>query len=279
MFTQGRMHDQLVYARQKANEARLMKERFAANISHELRTPLNLIMGFSEIMYLQPEVYGDIHFSPRFVRDVYQIYGNSKYLLGLIDDILDLSHIEMSGFGINFARTDMNEFLRSTVEFMENLFHDGDVELILDIQSDLPSMEIDRTRMRQILLNLLTNAQRFTEQGHVIVRVYTDNQSLILQVIDTGRGIPADQIKHVFDEFYQVDYSLSRSHGGAGLGLAITRHFVEAHEGRVDVKSEVDAGTVFTVNLPNYHGSSSPSQSIKPMTYFLCLKINPLSLS
>jgi len=248
--TQHRLQQQLVYARQKANEARLMKERFAANISHELRTPLNLIMGFSEIMYLNPEVYGEIDLSPRFMRDIHQIYGNSKYLLGLIDDILDLSHIEMTSFTINFEVTDLNRFMNESISLLQNLFHDSQVELVIDVEADLPQMEVDRTRLRQILLNLLTNARRFTEQGSVIVRVYTTDSDLMIQVIDTGQGIPADKLDLIFDEFYQVDYSLSRSHGGAGLGLTITRRFVEAHEGTIHVESAEGAGTVFTIALP-----------------------------
>lgn len=249
-LTQQRLQQQLIYARQKANEARLLKERFAANISHELRTPLNLILGFSEIMYLNPEVYGDIHLSPRFVRDIHQIYGNSKYLLDLIDDILDLSHIEMSNFTINFEPTDMNTFMQESIGLMQNLFRNSEVDLILDIHRDLPTMEIDRTRMRQILLNLLTNAQRFTEAGHVMVQVYATERDLILQVSDTGKGIPDNKLDQIFDEFYQVDYSLSRRHGGAGLGLTITRRFVEAHDGTIHVQSEVDVGTVFIITLP-----------------------------
>jgi len=248
--TQARLQQQLVYARQKANEARLLKERFAANISHELRTPLNLIMGFSEIMYLNPEVYGAIDLSPRFMRDIHQIYGNSKYLLGLIDDILDLSHIEMTSFTINFEITEINQFMQESVSLLQNLFHDSQVDLLLDIAPDLPTMEVDRTRLRQILLNLLTNARRFTTDGTVMVQVYATERDLVIQVIDTGQGIPADKIDFIFDEFYQVDYSLSRSHGGAGLGLTITRRFVEAHEGTIQVESEVGAGTVFTIALP-----------------------------
>ncbi len=248
--TQQRLQQQLVYARQKANEARLMKERFAANISHELRTPLNLIMGFSEIMYLNPEVYGEVNVSPRFMRDIHQIYGNSKYLLGLIDDILDLSHIEMTNFTINFEMTNINQFITESSVLLQNLFHDSQVQLIIDVQDQLPFMEVDRTRLRQILLNLLTNAQRFTEHGVVTLRIYSTPHELILQVSDTGQGIPADKINMIFDEFYQVDYSLSRSHGGAGLGLTITRRFVEAHAGTISVESDVGTGTTFTITLP-----------------------------
>lgn len=248
--TQQRMHEQLVYARQQANEARRAKERFAANISHELRTPLNLILGFSEIMYLTPEVYSETHFPPKFVRDIHQIYRNSKHLLELIDDILDLSHIEMSGFTLNFERTDMNEFMADAIHLMQNLFRDTTVSLQLEIEPDLPEMEIDRTRIRQILLNLLGNARRFTDSGTVTVAVQQGGRDLVLQVVDTGRGIAEDQLPLIFDEFFQVDYSLSRSHGGAGLGLAITKHFVEAHEGKISVESQLGAGTTFTVTLP-----------------------------
>lgn len=248
--TQQRLQQQLVYARQKANEARLMKERFAANISHELRTPLNLIMGFSEIMYLNPEVYGEVTLSPRFMRDIHQIYGNSKYLLGLIDDILDLSHIEMTNFTINFEMTNINQFMTESSRLLLNLFQDHQVQLILNVEDNLPQMEVDRTRLRQILLNLLTNAKRFTHHGHVLLKVSATNRDLVIEVSDTGQGIPPDKLDMIFDEFYQVDYSLSRSHGGAGLGLTITRRFVEAHAGTITVESEVGIGTTFMIELP-----------------------------
>ena len=248
--TQRRMQHQLVFARQQATEARRMKERFAANISHELRTPLNLIMGFSEIMYLTPEVYGNVIFPPKLVRDIHQIYTNSRHLLDMIDDVLDLSHLELSGFSLHFQQTNLNEFLAQTTDMLRNLFRGQHLELRVEVEPNLPMLEIDRTRVRQILLNLFNNAQRFTETGSVTLRVSRNTHDVIFQVIDTGKGIPADKLPFIFDEFFQVDYSLSRQHGGAGLGLSITKRFVEAHNGVISVQSEEGDGSTFTFTLP-----------------------------
>ncbi|MEQ8673667.1 MAG: hybrid sensor histidine kinase/response regulator [Aggregatilineales bacterium] len=247
---QRRMQQQLVYARQQATEARRMKERFAANISHELRTPLNLILGFTEILYFTPEVYGDVEFPPKMLRDIHQIYSNSRHLLEMIDDVLDLSHVEMSEFATNLENTDMNHFLLQTVALLENLFVDTDVRLITNIEAGLPMVEIDSTRMRQVLLNLCNNAQRFTQHGTVTLSACYRNGEVVVTLADTGIGIPEDKLPLIFDEFFQVDFSLSRSHGGAGLGLAITKRFVEAHGGRLTVESYEGKGSTFTFTIP-----------------------------
>jgi signal transduction histidine kinase/CheY-like chemotaxis protein len=249
-LAQKRLQQQLLHARHKANEARQLKERFAANISHELRTPLNLIMGFSEIMYMSPSVYGDVYFPPRLTRDIYQIHRSSKYLLEMIDDVLDLSHVELSNFTLNFETTPLNEFLNETVGILQSLFNDAHVQFHTDIAPNLPALELDKIRFRQVLLNLFTNAKRFTERGSVTLRVFTQEQAVIFEVIDTGIGIEADKLSMIFDEFYQVDYSLSRSHGGTGLGLAISKRFVEAHNGKISATSVLGYGATFTVSLP-----------------------------
>jgi signal transduction histidine kinase/CheY-like chemotaxis protein len=245
-----RLGTQLAAAQRQADEARRMKERFAANISHELRTPLNLILGFSEIMTLTPEVYGIGRFPPKLARDVYQLYSSSRHLLALIDDVLDLSQIELSSFALHLQRTDLSEFMRETGAMCANLFRDGKLTFTLDIPDDLPTIEIDRTRIRQVLLNLLSNAHRFTERGEVCVAVRPHAGGVAFSVRDTGRGIPADKLALVFDEFYQVDYSLSRGHGGAGLGLAICKQFVERHGGTIGVESAEGVGSTFTFWLP-----------------------------
>lgn len=248
--TQQRLQTQLIYAQQQADEARKMKERFAANISHELRTPLNIIVGFTEIMHVTPEVYGTVNFPPKLQQDIYQIHRNSRHLLEMIDDVLDLSHIEMTQFSLNFERTDLNEFLQDTTELVSHLFKNKPVEFVVKIADDLPEIQIDRTRIRQVIINLLNNAQRFTAAGSVTFTVYADEKDVIFQVKDTGIGIPKNQIQLIFEEFFQVDYSLSRSTGGAGLGLAISRRFVEAHNGHLRVESEERVGSTFTFSLP-----------------------------
>jgi signal transduction histidine kinase/CheY-like chemotaxis protein len=248
--TQQRLHLQLIYARQQADEARKMKERFASNISHELRTPLNIILGFTEIMHLTPEVYGAVNFPPKLQQDIYQIHRNSRHLLDMIDDVLDLSHVELSQFSLNFELTDLATFLNDTLDLVKRLFDAKSVDFIVDIPENLPEIQIDRTRIRQVIINLLNNAQRFTYSGSVAFLVEANDKYVVCRVADTGIGIPQVQMQLIFEEFFQVDYSLSRSNGGAGLGLAITRRFIEAHNGHLTVESQEGIGSTFTFTLP-----------------------------
>jgi signal transduction histidine kinase len=164
---QRKTQNELVLARQQADRARQMKEQFAANISHELRTPLNLIIGFSKLMYLSPEVYGRVEWTPELQHDVAQIYRSSSHLMEMIDDILDLSQFEMTGFSLAREPTPMVLFLREATGTIGNLFNNSPVQFLVQIDDDLPVLEIDRTRIRQVLVNLLTNAYRYTSAGSV----------------------------------------------------------------------------------------------------------------
>lgn len=245
-----RSNQELEIARAHAEEARRMKEQFAANISHELRTPLNLILGFSEMMYFSPEVYGDVRWPATLRRDIYQIHRSSVHLLEMIDDILDLSRFEMSSFTLNREMAGIEPLLQNAVEIASALLRGRPIELTLSIEPGLPALYIDTTRIRQVVLNLLSNAQRFTTQGAIRVKAARTDDEVLISVSDTGAGIPPDKLSRVFEEFYQVDGSLRRSHEGAGLGLAICRRFVEAHDGRIWVESEVGRGSTFYVALP-----------------------------
>jgi signal transduction histidine kinase/CheY-like chemotaxis protein len=280
---QRRTQHELVFARQQAEEAQRMKEQFAANVSHELRTPLSLILGFSEVMYLSPEVYGDMHWPPTLRRDVYQIYRSSRHLLEMIDDILDLSRFEMVGFTLNKEPTLLEPLLRETVEIARDLFRSSPVRLEVVIPKDLPALEIDRTRIRQVLLNLLSNAQRFTKAGTVRLETRQTDSEVIVSIIDTGPGISADKQPYIFDEFYQVDRSLRRSHQGAGLGLAICKRFVKAHEGRIWVESQEGVGSTFffALPIPGRYVPASPAyvrhvvQALQPEGRSCILVIDP----
>ena len=241
---------ELMIAHKEAQHARQLKEQFAANISHELRTPLSIILGFSEVMHLSPEVYGPA-LPPPLMRDVYQIYRNSRHLLEMIDDILDLSRFEMVGFTLKKEPTDLAALLVEAAAIVSNLFEKSEaVTLRVDVAANLPEVAIDQTRIRQVLLNLLNNAHRFTTSGSVTLTAVTEASHIVVRVQDTGPGIPADKLGDIFTEFYQLDYSLSRSHGGAGLGLAICQRFVEAHDGRIWVESVEGVGSTFSFTLP-----------------------------
>jgi CheY-like chemotaxis protein len=240
----------LLVARKQADEARRMKERFAANISHELRTPLNLILGFSEVMYKSPETYGNISWTPTLRRDIYQVYRSSEHLLEMIDDVLDLSRYELLDFSLYREPVPINRTILEAVEIARDLFVGSAVALETDLAPDLPVLDIDITRIRQVVINLLKNARSFTSEGFVKVTARMEKDCVVVSVKDTGEGIPQEKLSAIFDEFYQVDQSRSRKRQGAGLGLAICKRLVEAHEGSIWVESQEGVGTEFFFTLP-----------------------------
>jgi len=254
---------ELIRARKQSEEARRLKEQFAANMSHELRTPLNLILGFSEIMYQSPEVYGEIAWPPVLRRDVHQIYRSSQHLLAMIDDILELSRFEMTGFNLNLEVVALEPLLRDTCEIVQPLLRGRPLQLTVTIPPDLPMLEIDPTRIRQVVLNLLKNAASFTEAGQIDLTARYVDHKVLISVTDTGIGIAPDKLPHLFDEFYQADHSIRRAHGGVGLGLAISKQFVEAHGGRIWVDSEVRSGSRFSFSLPVSERLPSPAADAK----------------
>jgi signal transduction histidine kinase/CheY-like chemotaxis protein len=247
---QAKIQDELLSARQEADEARQAKERFAANISHELRTPLNLILGFSEVMVKSPETYGNISWTPTLRRDIYQIYRSSEHLLEMIDDVLDLSRDDALGYLLSKELVPIRKTILEAIDIGRDLFAGGAVALETDLAPDLPTLEIDVTRIRQVLINLLKNARNFTAQGCVRVAARTEADRVVISVKDTGQGIPQEKVHAVFDEFYQVDESRSRRRQGTGLGLAICKRLVEAHEGSIWVLSQEGVGTEFSFALP-----------------------------
>jgi signal transduction histidine kinase/CheY-like chemotaxis protein len=248
--TQTKIQDELLVARRQADEARQMKERFAANISHELRTPLNLILGFSEVMYKSPETYGSVSWTPTLRRDVYQIYRSSEHLLSMIDDILDLSRYQMLDFSLAKESVPISKPILEAIEIVRDLFVGAPVALETDLAPDLPVLDIDVTRIRQVVINLLKNARSFTSEGSVRVTARTVGDHVLASVKDTGEGIPQEKLSAIFDEFYQVDQSRARKRQGAGLGLAICKRLIEAHQGNIWVESQEGAGTEFFFTLP-----------------------------
>jgi CheY-like chemotaxis protein len=227
-----------------------MKQKFAANISHELRAPLNLILGFSEIMYQTPSVYGEMVWPPRLRQDVSKIYRSSRHLLALIDDILDLTHFEVMGYMLYLESTSISPFLHETADMARDLFRSKPIDFQVDIEENLPVINLDRTRIRQVILNLLNNAQRYTDCGTVRLCAKRKAHEIRVSLEDTGPGIPDDQLVHIFGEFHQADGSLRRKNEGAGLGLAISKRFVEAHSGHIWAESTIGVGSVFSFTLP-----------------------------
>ncbi len=235
--------------RQAAEDARHAKEQFVANVSHELRTPLNMIIGFSEMITQAPNIYGG-HLPPALLADFEVILRNSRHLSQLIDDVLDLSQMEAGQMAITKERVQFSELVHAAIVAVRPLFQSKGLELQSEIPPDLPPIYCDRTRIRQVLLNLLSNAGRFTERGGVTIKVKQEAASLVVSVADTGPGIEASALAHLFQPFQQLDDSLSRRVGGNGLGLSISKRFVELHDGQMWVSSEVGVGTTFYFSLP-----------------------------
>ncbi|MHB1295042.1 MAG: ATP-binding protein [Anaerolineae bacterium] len=250
-----RMNYELARARDTAEELRNFKQQFVANVSHELRTPLALVAGFSEMMYLSPESYG-VPLPAEYQGDVREIYRNSRHLLSLIDDVLDLSRITAGKMLLARQQADPKEVIVEAANTIRPLIEGKGLKLEIEVDEHIPPTYLDPTRIRQVLLNLLNNARRFTDKGMVRLQaVYRDGETVV-SVSDSGIGISAQDQIRIFEEFRQLDGSLSRMYDGAGLGLAISKEFVELHGGRIWVESEGIAGkgSVFSFTLPAQQG-------------------------
>ncbi len=243
-------NQELARARAAAEEARQLKAEFAANISHELRTPLNLIIGFSEILMSLPVGDGDSGLPPTVRADVDVIYRNAQHLSNLIDDVLDLSQVDAGRMGLTKERASLAAIAGEAISAIARLYEARRLWLTSEVSEALPDVYVDRTRVRQVLINLLNNAARFTASGGATVRAHQEERSLVVEVADTGVGIAPEDIPKVFEEFRQLDGTTRRAHDGSGLGLAICKRFVELHGGTIWARSEIGSGTIFSFTLP-----------------------------
>jgi len=243
-------HQTLIVARDKSEEANRAKSNFLANMSHELRTPMNAIIGYSEMLLEDAEEDG----LDDFQDDLGRIRSSGKHLLGLINEILDLSKIEAGKMDILLENFDINKLVKEVEGTIHPLAEKGKNNLIIDCPENAGTMDADETRVRQMLHNLLSNACKFTENGTVTLKVFRDTRDDIewinFAIIDTGMGIPQDSISKLFLEFSQVDNSSTRKFGGTGLGLAISRRFCLMMGGDIRVKSVLNEGSTFTIYLP-----------------------------
>lgn len=240
---------ELDQARRSAHQARQLKEQFAAAVSHELRTPLNVIIGFCEMMVLSPiKAYGKL-LPPNYRDDLDAIYRNAVHISTLVDDILDLSQVDADRMALHREWVPVRDVVLQAIAPVSALFRNRGLELDAQLGDDLPMVFVDATRIRQIVINLLANAARFTERGTVTIRARPEANGIVVSITDTGPGIPADELRYVFDEFRKVHDSTTRGHG-SGLGLAVSRRFAEMHDGFISVDSEVGQGSTFALHLP-----------------------------
>ncbi len=241
---------ELERARRAALEAHRLKAKFAANISHELRTPLNLIVGFSEMMAMAPHVYSGQPLPPAYRSDVQAIYHNARHLSQLIDDVLDLSQIEAGRMGLLREPLALAQVIAEAVAVVGQRLAAKGLSLNVLVPADLPPIAADRTRLRQVFINLLNNAARFTERGSVTITTETDGRDLTVAVADTGVGIAEKDLPRLFEAFSQLGDTALHHSSGSGLGLAISKKFVELHGGRMWVASQPGVGTTLYFSLP-----------------------------
>ena len=237
--------------RHEAEEANRLKSRFLSMVSHELRTPLHLISGLSDILLRENERPGQ-HELMIDRKDLERIYASSQHLDGLIRDVLDLARSDIGQLKLMREPLSVKEVLDAVAVIGEQLAHDKDLEWVMEIPDDLPKIWGDRTRLRQVALNLVANAVKFTSHGQVALKAKNGNEGITISVSDTGLGIPPEEQGVIFDEFRQSDRTTARGYGGLGLGLSICKRLVEMHGGTIGVDSsgEEGSGSRFYFSLP-----------------------------
>jgi PAS domain S-box-containing protein len=246
-------NEELSRARDDANLANHAKSQFLANMSHELRTPLNAILGYSELLMEEVEELNleeDI-----FSSDLKRISDAGKHLLALINDVLDISKIEAGKMDLYFELFDVKGMVTAVCATVQNLFEESGNQLRVEYENEPTVMTSDLTKVRQTLLNLLSNANKFTDKGEVVVRVRRevreDETWMVFEVQDTGIGMSDEQRERLFRPFVQAEASITRRFGGTGLGLALCRRFCDMLGGSITVESELGKGSTFRFSLPN----------------------------
>lgn len=234
---------------EKSDQLRIASEhksQFLANMSHELRTPLNAILGYTELIL--DNIYGDV---PEKIQQIIErVAHNGRHLLGLINDVLDLSKIEAGQFTLSLNNYSMKEVVNTVVVSVESLGAEKSLALKTTVPPTLPVGKGDESRLTQVLLNLVGNAIKFTDVGEISVEVAVSGEAFVVSVSDTGVGISEAHQGYIFDEFQQINTSSTREKGGAGLGLAIAKRIIEMHGGRLWVESSPGMGSTFSFTLP-----------------------------
>ena len=238
----------LQWQSQEVERANRLKSEFLASMSHELRTPINALIGYSALLI--DGVLGDVNDRQRDA--LTRGRAAAEHLLALINDILDLAKIEAGKMPLHLEDVSLRDVVSEVSQQIEPMVRKKQLEFVVDIGSDCPSLYTDRTKVRQVLLNLLSNAAKFTTRGRiaVIARCAPDDEGVTIDVVDTGIGIREKDLQAIWEDFRQVDQSRTREYGGTGLGLSITRKLLERLGGTVSVRSDYGEGSTFSVLLP-----------------------------
>lgn len=264
--------DELTVLNSALEEANRARSQFLSTMSHELRTPLTSIIGFSQ-MLLRPSAKTPM--TERQSGNIERILKNAQHLLVLINDVLDLAKVEAGRMDVNAAEVSLPNLLHALVDETRSIAIERKLSLEVFIEDEIDNLETDPQKLRQILLNLISNALKFTEQGGVTItakrrlHTMTDEaektkaEQIMIAVKDTGIGIPAEKQEHIFEAFYQVDNSNSRNYGGTGLGLSIVRELTTLLGGRVEIESVPGQGTTFTVVLPMHARDRQSIQEVR----------------
>jgi signal transduction histidine kinase len=243
----ARLYEGLATSNVRLMEASRLKSQFLANMSHELRTPLNSVIGFSKVLLNRLD--GDLN--DRQEAYIRSVHTSSTHLLSLINGILDFSRSEAGKLEMRPEDVDVVELVDEIVETSQPLVRDKRIKLEKEVPVDLPLVHADRTKLKQILLNLVSNAIKFTVTGRICVSCRMEDASLHVAVADTGIGIRQADLDRLFEPFHRLDHPLAREAGGTGLGLALSKRFVEMHGGRIWAESRENHGSIFHFTLPS----------------------------
>lgn len=241
---------ELAEALKKAQEADRIKSAFLATMSHELRTPLNSIIGFTGIM-LQG-LAGPLN--EEQTKQMGMVQNSARHLLALINDVLDISKIEAGQLTLSVSTFELRPSIEKLVKMISPMAEKKGLELKLNLSEDVQTVTTDQRRLEQVVLNLLNNAVKFTEKGHIGLASWSEGHHYLLSVSDTGIGMRPEEIEHIFKPFHQIDTGLTRKYEGTGLGLSISKKLLEKMGGEIYVESELGKGSTFTIKFPKDRG-------------------------